>query len=101
MSQNLQDKITEYAERLTIEYANLSGRESVNRAEFRERAKKILTLAFREQIEVIVEMIKEKEMANIIFNWPIIDKYRHTILNSDVLASEIKDYIQSTLLNNK
>ena len=35
--QTTHDPIEEVAERITIDYANLSGRESANRAEFRER----------------------------------------------------------------
>ncbi len=34
--------VTETAERLVIEYANLSGRETANRAEFRKRAATII-----------------------------------------------------------
>lgn len=38
--------ITEVAERITIDYANLSGRETANRAEFRERVRKHLEKFF-------------------------------------------------------
>lgn len=34
------DPVTETVEKIVIDYANLSGRESANRAEFRERVRK-------------------------------------------------------------
>ena len=37
--------ITEITERLVILYANLSGRETANRSEFREEARKLITRA--------------------------------------------------------
>ena len=39
----MNSKIIETAERIVIDYANLSGRENANRAEFRERVIKHLT----------------------------------------------------------
>lgn len=43
--------LIEIAERIVIDYANLSGRESTNRAEFRERALGHLTTAYRKGCE--------------------------------------------------
>ncbi len=43
---NTKNLITETTERIVIEYANLSGRESENRAEFRNRVTTILSAAF-------------------------------------------------------
>ena len=54
---NAKEKILmEETEKLVIEYANLSGRESDNRAEFRIQAEKILSSALDRYMR---EMIKE------------------------------------------
>ena len=43
-NKEIEIKEIEIAERITIEYANLSGRESVNRAEFRNKVRGYLLL---------------------------------------------------------
>ena len=55
--------VTEPTERLVIEYANLSGRESANRAEFRKRAEVILSKAIttavaKRELEIAEEVNK-------------------------------------------
>lgn len=43
LHKKVENKIIELAERIVIDYANLSGRENANRAEFRERTIKNIT----------------------------------------------------------
>lgn len=60
MPKKLQEEIlTEYAERIVIEYANLSGREIVNRAEFREKIRQILRSALERQHRADMDEVKK------------------------------------------
>ena len=79
----------EETEKLVIEYANLSGRESDNRAEFRIQAEKILFFALdRYAREVIKEILPED--GNLTMN---------EINNGYVLLSEIKHRADELLGN--
>ncbi len=52
--------IIETAEKIVIEYANLSGRETANRAEFRNNVIKILKQTFRKELhDVISKKLKD------------------------------------------
>ena len=50
--------IAETAERIVIDYANLSGRESANRAEFRQRVIKHLEALHRKEMEEVRQHIR-------------------------------------------
>ena len=52
------DIITEVVERIVIDYANLSGRETANRAEFRERTRKHLSKTIRGMVEKLCKLAK-------------------------------------------
>ena len=54
-------KKEELAERIVIDYANLSGRETANRVEFRERVIKHLMEFEKEIIKLAEGMIKLKD----------------------------------------
>ena len=57
-NKTLEEGLVETAERIVIDYANISGRESANRAEFRQEVIKHLT-TFAEKIrEGIVEEVE-------------------------------------------
>lgn len=55
-----QKEVTEYAEHIVIEYANISGRETDNRAYVREAALKVLPLLIA---QVRTQTLKEAEEA--------------------------------------
>ena len=59
--------ITEITERIVIEYANLSGRESANRAEFRKRIHEIITSALAQQFDEIKRKIESIVNSELIY----------------------------------
>lgn len=63
--------LEETTERIVIDYSNLSGRESANRAEFRERVRKNVSHALDSQIEILrgmVEKLEWEEMIDGVYN---------------------------------
>ncbi len=54
-----EEALTETTEKLVILYANLSGRESANRAAFRVEAEKLLLSLLRQQRESILKEVEE------------------------------------------
>ncbi|MBI4092181.1 MAG: hypothetical protein HY427_03195 [Candidatus Levybacteria bacterium] len=62
LQQFIEEKLPEITERIVIEYANLSGRESNNRARFRERISNIIFQALTEySIATAEQIIQELE----------------------------------------
>lgn len=62
LQQFKEEKIIEYAERISIDYANLSGRESAHRAEFRDRVIEHLSSYTADLLAVVEREIGEDEM---------------------------------------
>lgn len=53
------NKATEATERIVIDYANLAGRETANRAEFRKRTKVNIDAILREQKNEILKDVEK------------------------------------------
>ena len=53
------DKCSETVERIVIDYANLSGRESANRAEFRKRTQEHISSLLKAQKEKIGQIMAD------------------------------------------
>ena len=66
------EKSIETTERIVIEYANLSGRGSVNRAEFRKRIHEIITSALTHQLNELKGKVKGNKFTDLPLNAPSI-----------------------------